>query len=463
MIDQFPVIKKAAILNRVGVLSGWLGSMQQVPGSQEKAKDLISESATLFESIGEQQNWAEARGDLAVCYWREGAFDEARVILEDVLESGTELSPELLGKLLLRQVNVEISTKNYDRAMALVGQATPLIIGKGSPLLRGKLYFHRALIQQREGKDKDRKDLLLAAVKDYEQAGVHYKKAKHNLYAANVETNLGNLFRLLEDFKGAHSHLDKAIYLYVKLRDQSRAASVYDNKSRAFLAQNDLSNAEFAARTSVSMLREGGEQAVLAESLTTLGVVLSRQGNFADAIHSFVEAKDAALMVGDRESAGNAVLTQLEELQSDLSPAVFRSLYLEADELLKGSPKFGTFDRLQTIARRQFESAEPETEESEDSKKMAKLLSYADKLDSLFEGKPDFNWENFSLPDAVRNYEGEIILKALTDSSGRVTKAARLLGLSHQNLSLILHQRHRDLKEHCVQRKPRSKSKVKTH
>ena len=55
-IDQFPVIKKAEILNRVGVLSGWLGSMQQVPGSQEKAKDLISESATLFESIGEQQN-----------------------------------------------------------------------------------------------------------------------------------------------------------------------------------------------------------------------------------------------------------------------------------------------------------------------------------------------------------------------------------------------------------------------
>src|ERR1700733_1577866 len=43
--------KRAAILSRIGALSGWLGSMQQVPGSQEKAKDLISESANLFEAI----------------------------------------------------------------------------------------------------------------------------------------------------------------------------------------------------------------------------------------------------------------------------------------------------------------------------------------------------------------------------------------------------------------------------
>ncbi len=104
------------------------------------------------------------------------------------------------------------------------------------------------------------------------------------------------------------------------------------------MAENELNDAEIAARTSVSMMRTGDEQSLLAESLTTLAVVLSRRGNFAEAVHSFVDAKEAALKVDDMESAGDAVLTQLEELQSDLSPAVFRTLYLEADELLKKSP-----------------------------------------------------------------------------------------------------------------------------
>jgi Na+-transporting NADH:ubiquinone oxidoreductase subunit NqrA len=46
-------------------------------------------------------------------------------------------------------------------------------------------------------------------------------------------------------------------------------------------------------------------------------------------------------------------------------------------------------------------------------------------------------------------------LKALNDAGGRVTKAAQLLGMPHQSLSIILHNRHKELKQYCMQRKPR--------
>jgi transcriptional regulator with GAF, ATPase, and Fis domain len=181
------------------------------------------------------------------------------------------------------------------------------------------------------------------------------------------------------------------------------------------------------------MLRDGDENASLAESLTTLGTILSRRKNFAQAALSFAEAKESALLVRDTERAGSALLTQLEELQEFLESAEYDSIYSEAAELLANSPRLQTIDRLNRAA---INSSVVST---------------------------DFNWENFSLPDAVRAYEGEIILRAITDSNGRVTKAATLLGLSHQNLSLILHQRHRELKKYCVQRKPRTVNKTKTH
>src|SRR5215210_4419247 len=74
----------ALVLLRAGTLSGWLGSVRQVEGAQEIAKNLISESIVVFERLKDVEKLAEARINLATCYWREGAFDEARVILQEV-------------------------------------------------------------------------------------------------------------------------------------------------------------------------------------------------------------------------------------------------------------------------------------------------------------------------------------------------------------------------------------------
>lgn len=69
----------AEVLLQAGVLSGWLGKLK---GAQEAAKDLISGGAALFEKLGETDRTASARADLSLCYWREGAYEEARAILE---------------------------------------------------------------------------------------------------------------------------------------------------------------------------------------------------------------------------------------------------------------------------------------------------------------------------------------------------------------------------------------------
>ena len=66
---------KAELLLRAGTLTGWLGSAKQIPGAQETAKDLISESASIFATLGLDEKVAEAQVDLAICYWREGGLD----------------------------------------------------------------------------------------------------------------------------------------------------------------------------------------------------------------------------------------------------------------------------------------------------------------------------------------------------------------------------------------------------
>ena len=64
-----------------------------------------------------------------------------------------------------------------------------------------------------------------------------------------------------------------------------------------------------------------------------------------------------------------------------------------------------------------------------------------DKLSPLMEVP-----EGFSLPDAALAFEARYIAFALQTNAGSVTKAAKLLGISHQNLSLQLTQRHQTLR-----------------
>src|SRR2546425_344986 len=84
-LDDLNESTKAEIILRAGALAGWLGGADQTTGSQETAKNLITKSIEIFEGLGQSEKVAEARGELALCYWREGSYDEARIHLTEAL------------------------------------------------------------------------------------------------------------------------------------------------------------------------------------------------------------------------------------------------------------------------------------------------------------------------------------------------------------------------------------------
>jgi len=110
----------AEVLLRSGVLTGWLGSAKQIEGAQETAKNLISESMLLFQESSDQDKVAETQTELAFCYWREGAFDEARLILQEALSHLSETNEEVKAVALLRTALVEKSAKRFNDACVFI-------------------------------------------------------------------------------------------------------------------------------------------------------------------------------------------------------------------------------------------------------------------------------------------------------------------------------------------------------
>src|SRR6185503_17467427 len=125
----------AEVLLRVGVLTGTIGSQNQFLDAQEKAKDLISESLTVFESCNYNKKISEAQVELALCYWRTGENAEARDLLKTAL-SQLPTDCEIKAKAVLRWAIVELEETDFDQALSILTEYDALFQNINSQTLK---------------------------------------------------------------------------------------------------------------------------------------------------------------------------------------------------------------------------------------------------------------------------------------------------------------------------------------
>ncbi|CAN5789220.1 hypothetical protein BH18ACI4_BH18ACI4_15110 [soil metagenome] len=440
-LDEFA---QAEVLLRTGALSGWIGSARQIGGAQEVAKDLISESASIFEKLGLHEKVAEARIDLAICYWREGGYDEARVTLQQILESLGDLPSEQKLRALLNCGLVERSSLRYHDALRIHREAALLFNESSNHALRGKFHNEFATVLKDLGVAERREEYIDQSLVEYAAASFHAEQAGNVRFLGLVKNNVGFLFVSLGRFDEAHEQLDQARSLFEGLKDRGMVAQLDDTRARAFIDQGLYAEAEAVAARSVRVLEEGDELSLLAEALTTHGRALAKLGNAPLAHSKFSEALATAQRAGDPESAGVAVLSIGEELAEHLPHSDLCSYYRMAESLLTESQYPEIKVRLGEYARRLMEvplaQAIVEVPVSHQTNGKSSAEEYAAVTSAITNFGPAGRLEQL-----VLHYEGDLISRALESSGGSVTRAARLLGITHQGLAFILNGRHRNL------------------
>ena len=442
---NLPKEAQAELLLRTGTLTGWIGSAKQFPGAQEVAKDLISESTGLFESLGLSEKVAETRVDLAVCYWREGALDEARVTLRLVLDSLRESQSEQRLRALLNSAIVESTAVNDLEALKICVKAVPLFELSSNNILRGKFHNSYAAVLKNLGTSKSREDYIDRALVEFAAASYHFELAGDRRFRALVENNVGFLFATIGKFDEAHQHLTKARALHLSVGNEGGAAGVEDTRAQAFLLEGKYGEAERVARRAVHILKRGGEQAVLAEALTTYGKALARLKQTEVAKNALDQAVEIAENAGNPHRGGLAAVTAIEEL-SNLRVDALQDYYRTAETLLFNSQNPSIRARLGECARRVLSAALNNVEQATPTTTDAVELT-----------------PGFSLDSEVLRYEGNLIRRALEESGGSVTRAARLLGVTHQGLAFILNGRHSDLLSIRTPVKRRRRSIIRHH
>jgi tetratricopeptide (TPR) repeat protein len=412
-IEGLAPIDQAELLLRVGTVSGWMGSAGQVSGAQQFAKDIISESIRSFEQLGYTEKVAEAQTDLAICYWREGAMDEARVWFQTALAQSKDPTNQL--RVLVNSTTVEISTNHLDQALVLLNRAASLLDNIDDAMSLGRYYSQRGIVFRRLGGVEN----LDRALMDHTAARMHFEKVNHKRYLARAQNNIGAILLELRRYDEALENLEEARRVFVELGDVGTAAQVNEHRARVYIAQQRYADAERLARAAAEAHDRGGEQSLLADTLQTLGIAQARQGRSQVALATLKRAAQVAETAGDPEASGRALLTIVEELSSILPANETAQWYAEADRRLGEDLSNETMGRLRVCAR---------------------LVSARGMASSSLTLVAPSSFE-----EEVRKCESCLIWQALEETNGSVTRAAKVLGLTHQGLCYIINHRHKDL------------------
>jgi tetratricopeptide (TPR) repeat protein len=413
-----------------GVLTGWLGSVRNISGAQEEAKDLLSAALRKFQSQDRMSKVAEVQYELGMCYWRLGAYDEARVTLEEAFQILGEQESELKARVLIRRTLVEIWTGRYHDAWNILSEAEPLF-DNSSEALKGRWHGQKGLVLRRLATAEGRADYADRAIIEFTAAIFHYEQAKHERYCATNLNNLAMLLYQLGRYGEAHEHLDRAQWIFTNLKDPGNVAQVDETRARVLVAERKYHEASRIIGRVIQTFDRSGESALLADALALQGVVWARLGNFDSSLYVMRQAVKIAQDSGALTQAGLAALTLIEEHGARrLSDTELYDLYRHADDLLKSTQDAEHIARLRACAR-----------------VLVKRASGSRLHD-----------KDFTLQGAIYDLEARFIEHALRESGGSVTRAAKLLGMRYQSLTNMLNTKHKRLLKERTPAKKRRRS-----
>lgn len=437
-VGQRPEVKRlstataAEVLLQCGALTGWIGSARNIAGSQEQAKDLLFEALRKFQSQGKTRKVSEAQHELGICYWRVGAYDDARVILREALKPLGEKDVELKAKILIRLTLAEVWENRYHEALEILKDAES-IFTSGNDALKGRWHGQRAIIYLKLAAS-GRIDYADRAIVEFTAAIYHYEQAGHERYCALNLNNLAFLLYRLGRYADAHAHLDRAQAIFTRLQDTGNLAQVDETRARVLVAEQRYADADRVIAGVVKTFEAGGESALLADALTVQGVVRARLGVYEGSINILRHAATVAEHSGAPNNAGLAALTLIEEHGAErLSEGELFQTYQRADEFLQGTQDVEDIARLRACAR----------------------LIIGRLADVRLSDR------NFSFRETVHALEAKLIERALDEAEGSVSRAAKLLGLEHQSLIHLLSGRHKQLAGKRTPVKKRFRSIIK--
>ncbi len=319
---NYDVAIKAELLRLCGVFLSFYGIARNFKNYQLRGKDLLTNAVEIFQVSNFLDKAAEAKINLAFCYWNLGEVNECETILE-IVESdfGKNLLHPVYLQLCINRLLIYFWSQDIEPALKLIEEINvPMQFCKD---VRLQSMFHiQAGIFYTNTKEFDK------GVFHLNEAVRLAKRANNQLYVAMNLNNLAYLYKEKGDFQAALDCISDSVSKFKQLNHQGFLSHALDTKALIYLDWNKPKNAFETINQSIEYFRQGEDFRGLTDALWTKIRCLLRLGRREDALVDFVELENIAL-----EQIGEIAVKKFAKNLSD-EIYVLRNLPL-TDEVLE--------------------------------------------------------------------------------------------------------------------------------
>ena len=272
-------------------------------------------------------------------------FEAARNLLLKLIQPLQAMDNDLRSLALVRLAVVERQAGHITDSLSRLSVAST-IIDKIGPFVTSRYYHELAAGLKDAAITDNRSDSLEVVSENFARAYYEFEAVGHFRYTAVVENNHGYLLLDVHRYDEAEIHLLHAHELFGHLEDTLRQAQVDDCLSRLYMATNRFELAETTIDKAISSLEADDEEALLAEALTTKGLLFFNLKRHDEARRILEGAWRIAERCGDNEGAGRALLILVEEMHNQLDTTERNLMATRIQKLLEGTQQAATRTRL---------------------------------------------------------------------------------------------------------------------
>lgn len=288
--NDYEELIKAELLRLCGIFLSYYGKYSlNRKNYQVRGKDLLISAVEIFDENKISERAAEAKINLAFCYWNSGEVSEAEAIL-DIVEA--EFRKDLFHPTYLRvcinrllicfwKQDIESAFKIIEKINSSMQFCTDL---------RLQAMFH------------NQAGIFHRAAKKYDKAVFHLNEAirfagekDNKLFIAINLNNLAFLYKEIKDFQKALDYISKSIDEVNKIKYQGLLPHTLDTKALIYLDWDKSDEALEAIDQSIELFKQGEDYRGLTDALWTKIRCLFRLKRSEDALFTYGELHQIAI------------------------------------------------------------------------------------------------------------------------------------------------------------------------
>ena len=337
----------ADLLFTAGTLLGSIAGSKRILHGHRHAEALLAGSIALFEQLGVKTRAVEARMELTRCYYRQGLLDLARETISAALDDLPENQLELKTLALIKLGVIERDSGRLNESLLRLREAANL--ETDGHLVTGRSNIDLATTLKELAFSEGAGNYLAEARLHFLKALYESEALGHHRNVASVENNIGFLLLNLGVHGESERHLLRARGIFESLGDHVRGAQVNDTLARLYLETRRYADAQVVIDDAVATLELTDSEAILAEALTTRGLVASRAGHYDEARESFGAGYRVAERCGDYQGAARAVLTTFEEMKQRLDKNEFQEMLHQFRKIIPAIQQPSLADKIKQV------------------------------------------------------------------------------------------------------------------